>query len=373
VTSEIIVYDNHNPSLPGKSLFGRQVGTQYDIQHMDSYFIIRTNAGASNFKLIRILSSTLFSSNVTHTIDYYRSSGIAEIILSESDTVFIERFETFQSHIIAWVWENGLQQILLIQPNPPFQSQLLNLSPSSQVYSIFPGTTRDSEQRLYRRYESKCLMISNSSYLQPWHLIGVDMDSSKITLLKGSQSIGFDKSKYIEKRILVPSSLGNDSIKIPLAIISDINNENKPRTPRDTFLTAYGAYGSFIQPEFFPDIFPLLTRNVNYAVCHPRGDGDLGSFWYEQGKFEMKENTFLDVRDCMQYLVDAGWTERGRIAFLGRSAGGLIAGSVFNRWGWVKDSITQDSFARVVVAQVPFVDVIGDMVDEDMPWTAYEW
>ena len=95
-----------------------------------------------------------------------------------------------------------------------------------------------------------------------------------------------------------------------------------------------------------------------------RGDGDLGSNWYFQGKYESKMNTFLDTQDCIQALFTLGYTTPKQLSLYTRSAGGLIGGYMLNHY--------QDYIASMVI-QVPFLDPIQDMIDPKVPWTAYEW
>ena len=77
-----------------------------------------------------------------------------------------------------------------------------------------------------------------------------------------------------------------------------------------------------------------------------------------------KKNTFTDFVASAQYLVDEHYTAPDRLAIRGGSAGGLLIGATIN--------LRPDLF-RVVVADVPFVDVINTMLDASIPLTAPEW
>jgi len=94
-----------------------------------------------------------------------------------------------------------------------------------------------------------------------------------------------------------------------------------------------------------------------------RGDGDLGAKWYLDGKYENKINTFRDTQDCIDGLISLNITSNGKVGLMTRSAGGLIAGYAINH----------PRNLAVIVTQVPFIDPIGDMIDEDVPWTSYEF
>ncbi len=90
----------------------------------------------------------------------------------------------------------------------------------------------------------------------------------------------------------------------------------------------------------------------------------MGYQWYQLGKYEHKMNTYLDTKACISFLVEKGVTKRGMVALKGRSAGGIVAGNAI---------VDQDSLADVVIAHVPFIDPVYDLLDSTVPWTAYEW
>jgi oligopeptidase B len=101
-----------------------------------------------------------------------------------------------------------------------------------------------------------------------------------------------------------------------------------------------------------------------FAIAHIRGGDDLGQQWYLDGKLGKRSNTFNDFVDVARGLVAQGWTEAGRIAIAGGSAGGELMGVVVNDapelWG-------------AVAAHVPFVDVLNTMLDATLPLTPGEW
>jgi oligopeptidase B len=63
-------------------------------------------------------------------------------------------------------------------------------------------------------------------------------------------------------------------------------------------------------------------------------------------------------------LVQRGYAAKGRVAARGGSAGGLLMGAVLN--------MAPEDY-RVVIAQVPFVDVITTMADATIPLTTNEY
>jgi oligopeptidase B len=90
----------------------------------------------------------------------------------------------------------------------------------------------------------------------------------------------------------------------------------------------------------------------------------MGRHWYEDGKLLHKKNTFTDFIACAEKLIEDKLTSSDQLAIMGGSAGGLLMGAVMNM---------RPELFQVVVADVPFVDVINTMWDETIPLTAIEW
>jgi len=129
-------------------------------------------------------------------------------------------------------------------------------------------------------------------------------------------------------------------------------------------LYGYGSYEVSIDPTFSASRVSLLDRGVVFAIAHVRGGGELGRRWYDDGKLLRKTNTFTDFIACAEHLVHEGWTSPDRLAARGGSAGGLLMGAVAN--------LRPDLF-RAIVAEVPFVDCLTTILDEELPLTITEW
>ena len=90
----------------------------------------------------------------------------------------------------------------------------------------------------------------------------------------------------------------------------------------------------------------------------------MGRHWYEQGRQLQKKNTFTDFIASAEHLIAEGLTTSEQLVVSGGSAGGLLVGACVN--------LRPDLF-RVVVADVPFVDVGTTMLDDSLPLTSGEW
>jgi oligopeptidase B len=77
-----------------------------------------------------------------------------------------------------------------------------------------------------------------------------------------------------------------------------------------------------------------------------------------------KRNTFTDFIDSTEGLLAQGYGKRGEVGIEGKSAGGLLMGAVTN--------MRPDLF-KVVLCEVPFVDVMNTMLDSTIPLTVGEY
>src|SRR5690606_10525656 len=117
-------------------------------------------------------------------------------------------------------------------------------------------------------------------------------------------------------------------------------------------------------PAFNLPVVSLLDRGMVYAIAHVRGGQEMGRKWYDAGKLKHKQNTFNDFIDVTSYLVDQGYAAPDRVAAYGGSAGGLLMGAIANQ--------APDSY-RLILSQVPFVDVVTTMLDASIPLTTNEY
>jgi len=154
----------------------------------------------------------------------------------------------------------------------------------------------------------------------------------------------------------------DDGTQVPVSMVYRKGITRNGANP--TLLYGYGSYGISMDPWFSTSRISLLDRGFIFAIAHIRGGGEMGRPWYEDGKLMHKRNTFTDFIACAEYLVRENYTAPGLLAAEGGSAGGLLMGAVAN--------MRPDLF-KVIVAEVPFVDVINTMLDESIPLTVIEF
>src|SRR5919109_1612213 len=209
-------------------------------------------------------------------------------------------------------------------------------------------------------FDTRTLRYTYQSLVTPLSVYDYEMSTKQRELKKRTEVLGgYEPSQYATERTWARAS---DGVMVPVSLVY-----RKPLAKdgtRPMLLYAYGSYGSSSDPTFNSNNLVLLDRGFIYAIAHIRGGQEMGRWWYDQGKMLNKKNTFTDFIASAEHLIREGYTSKEKLAFRGGSAGGLAMGAVV--------TMRPDLF-KVVVADVPFVDVINTMMDASIPLTAGEW
>jgi len=209
-------------------------------------------------------------------------------------------------------------------------------------------------------FHSRKLRFSYGSLVTPTSVFDYDMNRRTRELRKQTPVLGgYHPERYVSERVFATAP---DGARVPISLVYRRGIERDGR--HALFLTGYGSYGMSRDPTFSSVRLSLLDRGVVYAIAHVRGGSEMGRPWYEAGKLLHKKNTFGDFIACAETLIALGFTTPSRLAIQGGSAGGLLMGAVVNE--------RPDLFG-VVLADVPFVDVLNTMLDPSLPLTVTEY
>jgi oligopeptidase B len=325
-----------NPNAAWKTIIARAPDHEYDVEHRGDLFYIRTNKGAQNFRV------------VTAPVSDPSEKNWKEFV-AHRPAVKVDGVDLFKDHAVLSEWENGLQQIEIVD----FKS--------SQRHRIeFPEPVYAAGVSINREFDTSVLRYNYQSLVTPSSVFDYDMNSHQSILLKQTEVPGgFDKGNYQSERVFATAS---DGTKIPMSVVYKRGVKLDGSAPM--LLYAYGSYGIPISPAFSAGRLALLDRGVIFVIAHIRGGGELGEPWREAGRMMKKMNTFTDFIACAEHLVKNKYTSSDRLVIQGGSAGGLLMGAVTN--------LRPDLF-KAVVAQVPFVDVLNTMLDASLPLTTSEY
>jgi len=155
---------------------------------------------------------------------------------------------------------------------------------------------------------------------------------------------------------MVPS---HDGQEIPLNIYFKKDGFKLNRRNR-VVMEGYGAYGISMSQGFSITNLSAMERGYVIAQAQVRGGGERGVLWHQQGKLLNKMNSFHDFNSCAEFLIANRITHPTLLAAKGSSAGGLLVAQSMNM---------RPDLYRAVILNVPFLDVLGSLLDETLPLT----
>jgi oligopeptidase B len=324
------------PTAPLTVIVPRTPNHEYDVEHRGGRFYIRTNKDAKNF---RVVTAPVASPSDAHW---------TELVGHRLD-VKIERIDPFADHLVLSEWENGLQQL-----------EVIDLKSRERHRVEFPEPVYAASIGQNYVFGTSTLRYNYQSLVSPPSVFDYDMTSRRATLVKQTEVPGgFDRANYTSERVLATAS---DGTKIPISVVFRTGARRDGSAP--LLLYGYGSYGASVPPTFASSRLPLLDRGVVYAIAHIRGGGELGEPWRDAGRMMNKINTFTDFIASADHLVAQKYTSTDRLVIQGGSAGGMLVGAVVN--------MRPDLF-KAVIAQVPFVDILNTMLDATLPLTTSEY
>ncbi len=336
VTSESLFIPSDQPQAEPVLVEARRHGIEYNIDHQGDRFLILTNDGARNFRLMAAPVASPGRPSWTE-------------VVPERPGVRLNFTDVHAGHVVLGERSEGLQ---LLEVLDFATGELHTVDQPDPAYTAFPGSDPN--------YDSVVMRFYYTSLTAPFSAVDYDMRTRERTVVK-EQPVGggYDRADYVSERLWATAP---DGVRIPISVVYRRGLKRDGSNP--ALLNGYGAYELSSDPMFDSARLSMLDRGFVFAIAHVRGGGEMGREWYEDGKFLRKTNTFTDFIACAERLVELGYTNPRRLAIRGRSAGGLLIGAVLN--------MRPDLFA-CAVAQVPFVDALTTMLDDKLPLTINEF
>jgi oligopeptidase B len=336
-TSEVRFVSADTPEEPFRVLEPRRKGVEYSVVHHGDRFFITTNDSAPNFRLVSAPVSDPSRANWTE-------------VLPHRPDVRVDGADAFCGPLAVWERAEGLRRV-----------RVLDLETGEDHLVAFPEPVYTVRAHDNPEFDTTLLRFAYTSMVTPGSVVDYDMAARTWTVLKQTEVLGgYDKARYRTERRFATAA---DGTRIPISLVYQLPLE-RPGGPRPLLLNGYGAYGICYEPTFSSSSLSLLDRGFVVAIAHVRGGEEMGRPWYEGGKLRNKSNSFTDFVAAAEHLIAEGLTSPERLAISGGSAGGLLMGAVTN--------LRPDLF-KVVLAEVPFVDVVNTMLDATLPLTVIEY
>jgi oligopeptidase B len=337
VTSEVRLVDAERPEVEPILVAARTPNVEYEVGHHADRLIILTNTdGAEDFKVVE---APLARPSRAHWRD---------LVPHRSGTLILGQ-TLFERHLVTLEQTEGLPRLVVRE-----------LATGAEHTVAFDEDAYNLQLEPTHEFATPWLRYMYGSMTTPRQTFDYQMDTRERVLRKTQEiPCGHDPSAYVTRRLF---ATGHDGERVPISVLARADTPLDGSAP--LLLYGYGAYGHSTPADFSTTRLSLVDRGFVYAIAHVRGGMELGYRWYRDGKLSRKRNTFLDFIAAAEHLAETGYASRERIAAHGRSAGGMLMGAIAN--------LRPDLFA-VIVAEVPFVDVLNTMTDETLPLTPPEW
>ena len=322
VTAECRFVDADEPEAEPKLIEPRRQDVEYSVDHQEDRFLILTNDGARNFRLMAAPVS-----------DPRRASWVE--VVPEREGVRINFTDVHKNHVVLGQRSGGLQQLEVLDCAT---SDMHVVEQPHAAYTAFPGSNPV--------YDSEVMRFFYTSLTAPFSAVDYDMRTRERTLVK-EQPVrgGYDRADYITERLWATAP---DGVQVPISLVHRRGVERSGKQSERSS-TATAAYEALIDPMFGPVRLSMLERGFVFAIAHVRGGGD-GPGWYEDGKFFNKTNTLHGLHRLRRHSSDRPGGTTARPCFMDSrpQRRRLSIGAVLN---------ARPDLFSCAVAQVPFVDV----------------
>jgi oligopeptidase B len=193
MTSESLYLEAANPTGSFKVFLPRQKGHQYDLDHANGKFYIRTNDGAQNFKLMSTAEGSTAKANWK------------EVVPHRPD-VLLEGFELFKDFLVLQERGNALTRIQ-VRPWTGGGDHFLDFGEPAYTASV----------AFNPEYNTKTLRYNYTSMTTPQSVYDYDMAARTRQLMKQTEVLGgFDSKNYQTERLYATAT---DGTKVPISLV----------------------------------------------------------------------------------------------------------------------------------------------------------
>ncbi len=290
---------------------------QADIQLIGDALYARTNAGASNYRLMK---ATTAAPEFKNWFD----------IVPEQKDAVLESFAVTRSNIVVREKRELLNRLRVLDLNGKFVREL----PAPEFGSV-AGMSYDRD--------SDVLYVSLTTFNAPFKLYKLDGKSLSWQFMFQDETI-LD-TKDIETKLVYATS--KDGTKIPIYLSHKKGIKLDGTNP--TLVYGYGGFNIGIRVGYLGTRIPLINRGVIYADVGLRGGDEFGRAWHGAGRLGNKQNVYDDFYAAAEWLVKEGYTSSKKMVAYGGSNGGLLTGAAATQ---------RPELFNGIISSVPLLDMV---------------
>jgi len=296
--SEVWVKDLSKKNAPLVMLFK---GFEFDaspLEIVDGKFLVHTNAGAPNFRVVAIDPKDPAPEKWQTVIPEKPE------VLSGAGTAGGYMFCNYLKDANSKIFQHKLDGTLVREIELP----------ALGTAGGFGG-----------KRDEKVMFYTFTSFTYPSTIYKFDPAAGASEVFRKPE-VKFDPSAYETKQVFYPSK---DGTMVPMFIVHKKGLALDGKNP--TFLYAYGGFNISETPAFSVSNVILLENGGVYALANLRGGGEYGETWHKAGMLDKKQNVFDDFIAAAEYLIKEKYTSTPRLAIAGGSNGGLLVGAAMTQ------------------------------------------
>jgi prolyl oligopeptidase len=278
--------------------------------------IVKTNAGAPNYRLVSIDPANPAPENWKTLIS--EKKELLESVGKAGGKLFPVYLKDASSKIYQTKYDGTIEREI-------------NL-PGIGTATGFYGGKKDEE-----------IFYSFSSFNYPPSIFRYVISSGKTELYKKSEA-KFDPDKYEVNQVFFQSK---DGTRIPMFITHKKGMVLNGQNP--LLLYGYGGFNIPMTPWFSIANAFFLEQGGVFVVVNLRGGNEYGEAWHKGGMLQNKQNVFDDFIGAAEYLIANKYTSPEKLAIRGGSNGGLLVGAAMTQ---------RPELFKVAIPQVGVMDML---------------
>ncbi|XP_075060232.1 prolyl endopeptidase-like isoform X2 [Mixophyes fleayi] len=327
-TSEVWLVDCSSPFKPPTLVQPRVPGIVYHVEHSNDYLYILTTSGeTAEYKLMK----APLNSDIQHWKPIYQLQAQSRLL----------DMEMLKDHCAMFLRHHNELYMDVISVSSDSLTHSVKLPKWS--CALQPDVRPEGSTDTFRFYLESPI---HRPVMYTYSLL--------------ENRLSEEAAECETGRIVRMTAKSKDGTLVPVTVFYKLGSGLRQRP---LLIHVYGAYGMDLNMSFKPEKRLLFEDGWILAYCHVRGGGELGCDWHRQGMLDKKQNGLVDLEACITHLHELGFSQPCRTALEAASAGGVLAGALYNSSPWL---------FRAMILEAPFLDVLNTMMDTTLPLTIEE-
>jgi prolyl oligopeptidase len=276
-------------------------GFDYDNGPIESHgdkFIVLTNTGAPNFRLV--------------LIDPKEPAPEKWLTLVEE-----------KPEVLIWVGTAGARLFCGYLQDARARIYLHELD--GKLVREIPLPALGSVECIHGWRDDAAIFYTFTSFTFPPTIYRYELASGRNEVFHKAE-VPFSPEDYLVKQVFFQSK---DGTKVPMFVVHKKGLALDGRNP--CYLTGYGGFNISVQPSFSPSLIAVLENGCVFAEPNLRGGNEYGESWHKAGMMQNKQDVFDDFIAAAEYLIANGYTSNEKLAIAGGSNGGLLVGAAMTQ------------------------------------------